>query len=253
MRTSILAVLLLGCVPKNRYEIAQIQLEATRTALSARTAGCYDEQTRKDDQIRSLEQEKARLQERVQDLADQVKALDASLAAARTSFASEQTAQLSAAIAALQDEEARTRHRSEEMAEIQSALQPLIDSGRLDAKVGQSGVRVQLPWDKLFQPGIEGLTPWGEALATDLAAAIDGLTGRRIRVEGHVDDPAFHSAAFSSSWELGFGRAMLVLRALQDHGLSLPAFAASYAVPMPGDEGPPKRVDVVIALRSADQ
>ena len=38
-----LLVLLLSCVTKGAHEVVEVQLDATRTALSAKNASCYEE------------------------------------------------------------------------------------------------------------------------------------------------------------------------------------------------------------------
>jgi flagellar motor protein MotB len=240
-----------ACVPKGQHELVQMQLDATRTALSARTGECYERDELHAAEVRTLQEEKGQLALRIEELGEQLETLQAALEATRSApGASEEP--LAAGLAALQEAEADARRRAEDLAEIEAALQPLVDAGRVVVRVADQHVRVELPWDKLFQPGIVGLTLWGQAITGDLALALAHLPARRVRVEGHANDPSFHSAEYPSAWELAVGRAMLVLRALKEGGMTMPSFAAGFVEPMPGDPGPARRIDVVIGLRALD-
>ena len=42
---------LLSCVTKNAHELVEVQLDATRTALSAKNASCYEEVHDRDNRL----------------------------------------------------------------------------------------------------------------------------------------------------------------------------------------------------------
>ncbi len=70
----------------------------------------------------------------------------------------------------------------------------------------------------LFKEGQAALT----AEAGKVLAGLTPVLARapsRLRVEGHTDDVAIHSAAFPSNWELSTARAISVTLYLEDHGI----------------------------------
>ncbi len=80
------------------------------------------------------------------------------------------------------------------------------------------GLTLQLQTRSFFTPGSDILRP--EALAI-LPGVVKILkeSKRKLRVEGHTDDTAIHSAQFPSNWELSTARALAVLRFLIHSGI----------------------------------
>ncbi len=71
----------------------------------------------------------------------------------------------------------------------------------------------------LFQPGQATLTTKARGVLSDVSSLLDHI-GNNIRVEGHTDDVAIHTASFPSNWELSTGRAIAVVRYLEEHGIA---------------------------------
>ena len=60
-----LAVLLLSCVTKGTHELVEVQLDATRTALSAKNASCYEDVRDRDVRLTARDEALHTLQLRV--------------------------------------------------------------------------------------------------------------------------------------------------------------------------------------------
>jgi chemotaxis protein MotB len=70
----------------------------------------------------------------------------------------------------------------------------------------------------LFREGQAALTQEAERVLSGLTPVL-ARAPSRLRVEGHTDDVAIHSAAFPSNWELSTARALSVVRYLEEHGI----------------------------------
>ncbi len=98
------------------------------------------------------------------------------------------------------------------------------------------------------------------ALTTDAERVLAGLTPvlakapSRLRVEGHTDDVAIHSALFPSNWELSTARAISVVRYLEGQGIDRERLSvAGYAEFHPlvandsaGNRAQNRRVEIVV-------
>lgn len=260
MRLLMLGLLVGGCVPKGRYEVAQIQLGATRTALSAREAAsrsALDEarereallQTRvaeveeliavQNEHALELEAEVDRLAavnaEHV--LADQAECVvdpdvelapDDPVGLRRTHV----DAALNDVVAALA-ERARTRmvvvERQRKHESVMAAFAKLVEDGRLEVVQTDDGSMVRLLVAKLYNENRTSVSPLGLAILRDVSAALQKLQDHDVTIVGHTDDVPYNSALLHSNWELGFAYAAGVLRTLRDMGTTLPLVAGSRA------------------------
>ncbi len=98
-------------------------------------------------------------------------------------------------------------------AESQAACPPAADQRR-----GET-VEVLLA-DVFFESGSAALTPDGRARLDNLAARLQrDYAGRTVRIEGHTDTQPIGpslQARFPTNWDLSTGRAVAVVRYLQD-------------------------------------
>ncbi len=267
MRAALLLVWVAGCVvPKGRYELVEVQLDATRTALSARTvqasedARAYEEQIAR--QLQEIVLRQLQLDELIARGALGERELDR-LQAERVALTTE--------IAALREEIERLRAANatrpapdeapepeptladQALTEIQRAVQehfheqlerervddanqavaramlPLVEAGHAEVFVERDEVIVRLSTARLFQEGWTTLSPRGEQVLEMVATALQQVPGRRVSIEGHTDDRPVHSAEFPSNWERGFSRAIAVLRELEGRAVPARLSATSHA------------------------
>jgi len=253
-------LLLIACVSKGDHELIQVQLDATRTALSAKNASCYQEGQANTERIAALELEldgtRGRLEaldERYQQLLDEVTATRSQLATLITSCSEppeekkpkrrrgqkEEEPPVPLVQATALDVLAALELRSRQLYEKQQRLaahQTLVEvfedlqaEGRLEVVLLQGASVVRIPVVQIFNEGRVSVSPRGEILLQRLAAALEGSAGMVIQVAAHTDDRPLHTAEHDSSWELGFDQAMTVLRMLQEAQVPASLSAASFA------------------------
>jgi len=80
-------------------------------------------------------------------------------------------------------------------------------TSRLDGGV----VRIEIPADKLFEPGTASLLPAGAALLSQTATEVSGVfKGQFIGIEGHTDTEPLQNATWGSPHQLSVARASAV-------------------------------------------
>lgn len=268
-----------ACVPKGRHELTEVQLDATRTALSARAAQCAADGQACEATVAALEAEISARQAQLDELARRealrdaeivrLEALRVGLAAELEALAAElakkgkapppqpaetvggrAVADIAAAVGEhLRETIERERHAAAR-AETEAAFAALVAEGRAELATRGEAVVVRFPTALLFQEGFTTLSPRGEQVAQAAAEALSRLPGRTVTVEGHTDDAPVHTAEWPSNWERGFSRAVAVLRALEAAGAGTRLSAASFAAtrPLGPDARQNDRVELVVAL-----
>ncbi len=261
-------LLLAGCVSKGRFELLEVQLDATRTAVSARSVQQAEETRALEARIAALEEELLLRQAEL----DLLRIREA-LADAAYEGAKEQIAMLVAEIDRLEalrdgtdplpevvrqvpepDLDAGLLHAR--FATLSQALAPVLD--RVWVRTEGTHLVVVVPLGQLVQEGWTTLSPRGEVLAADLTKALRAMPGVPVRVEGHTDAVPKHSATFPSNWERGFGAALVMLRAFEAEKAPVQLSAASWAGtrPLPdvdAEDPSQQRVELWIDLDPAQQ
>ncbi len=263
--------LLLSCVTKGSYELVEVQLDATRTALNARSAAYYEDLAERDAQIAALEDELERLRAAHRQLRERQERQVAELDAAREELArlgsrlededgepliDADVQQLRDALerasrAAFQEEQRMARFLS-----WRDRFAVLEGAGEVELELRGSQTVVRVPTKRIFNEGRVSVSPRGEVLLRDLAVALREGPEHTIEVIAHTDDRPFHTAEFNSSWELGFRQAMTLVRAFEQAGISEGVTAGSAAGKHPiADNATPegrdrnRRIELVITPR----
>jgi len=235
MRTLILLSLILGgCVGKRKY----LDLEAAHTATQAELA---QTQQQRDDTLALVEAANKKIDELEREIAaarGQIAELDKRLLAERSEKAEllKTRAQLSASIEemtrALGELAQRKAQAEESVAAFRDLIrrfQSLIDAGRLQVRIIDGRMVVQLATDVLFSSGSAGLNAEGRQAIREVAAVLADIPDRKFQVEGHTDDVPIRTERFPSNWELASARALTVVREMLDVGLGADRVsAASY-------------------------
>ncbi len=236
-----LVVLLLSCVTKGAHELVEIQLDATRTALSARNASCYTDIQDRDAHLSEQEQVISVLRVQNNTLTRHYEQQSAELESIRADLAAEispqtvERVQSALAVLALQEQTA-DRH-AEHLTTWQERLGSLESEGRLSVIDDGSDVLVRIPTVQVFNEGRVSVSPRGEVLLSALSEALADTRRDQLLVTAHTDSAPYHSAAHASSWELGFAQAMTLVRSLQTEEGEGHIVAASAAGTVPLVEG----------------
>jgi chemotaxis protein MotB len=101
---------------------------------------------------------------------------------------------------------------------LNTAMAPLIQSGKVKVIRTDKGITVEINASVLFDSGSAVL--WADAKRT-LWGVADLLASQpfRITVEGHTDDRPINTREFSSNWELSAMRATSVVHLFRDRGM----------------------------------
>lgn len=218
-------MLTFGCVPKKDYEALQTELRQANDQIAARDATVAEKESR----IQTLEEALAAQEAEAADLARRIADKEAALDTLRGEQAAlvKDRSRLKSSVedmrAALAELAARKEAADARVAEFRDLLdrfKALIDAGRLQVRIVDGRMVVQMATDILFQSGKADLSEEGTAALAEVAAVLSDIPDRRYQVEGHTDDVPIQTSRFPSNWQLASARAVNVVQALIDAGLA---------------------------------
>ncbi len=222
MGAVLLALTATGCVGKGKYTALQAELDATRAELqgkldgqSTRAKTCEQALAEEEAKVAELEKSIAQLEERNARLIKDKSQLDASVA------------DMQAALKELEERKAAAEARMDEYRSLLAKFKSLIDAGRLKVKIVQGRMVVELASDILFPSGSAELSADGRKAILEVAGVLASIPDRHFQVEGHTDDDPIRTERFPSNWELGAGRAITVVRTLQEGGVPVTRLSGS--------------------------
>lgn len=258
-----------GCVPKGRHELLEVQLDATRLAMSARAVQSQEDLqalrdqlddttleivlrqlqldelvirlSLQDAEIDRLQAESVALISEIERLQGRVEQLEQALSATRRgrealqatepppTIADEALARLQRQIRAQFHVEQETAHLERAHQDVVTAFAPLVEAEHAQILRAPGATVVRIATSRLFQEGWTTPSPRGEQILEATAAALATIPGRQVSIEAHTDDRPLHSAEFPSNWERGFSRAITVLRVLEAAGVPAQLSATSHA------------------------
>lgn len=143
--------------------------------------------------------------------------------------------------------------RVAEYLDLLARFKQLIDAGKLNVRIRDGRMVLDLPTDILFASASAKLSEEGQQALTEVGRILAEIR-RRFQVEGHTDNLRIRTAQFPSNWELGAARALAVVDTLIAAGVDPTALsAATYGEFRPAaDNATPqsrqrnRRIEVVI-------
>ncbi len=204
----LLALLLPGCKKVDELEAAladaQKQLGATQAEL--------DREKQKNSELQA---ENESLQSRMAQLDIEIKGLNDQI---------EQLAKNANATKAELDElRAEKAKREAELAvyrQLINDLRSLVDAGTIKLKFRKGRLTVELANAILFDSGSAKLKKEGKQALADLSTALKKAGQRDFLIAGHTDNIPMKSAKFANNWELSSGRAITVVKSLEENGMN---------------------------------
>lgn len=255
MRT-LLLLLLVGCVPKGRYEVSQIQLKATRAALQAREADAREKIDTAEGEIDELRTRVAELESlasiqlgHLEEMEAELDTLAAELAEhalydqetcpplptcdeegcavppeeppteeqiTRREHVDASVRHVADALARRARERLEASERRHQHEEALAAFQELVDDELVFVDRHPRGTLVRVLVAKLYNENTTTLSPLGIKTLGRMHDALGELRDHRVEVVGHTDDIPSSSVSLPSNWELGFAYAAGVVRTLED-------------------------------------
>lgn len=149
---------------------------------------------------RELEAALSRSRQETQVMQDEIAALREQLASTSTQLAQERAAGRPAVVA--------PPPAAETPPVIMESSMTKLSMPQVETRFDGGVVRIEIPADKLFEPGTATLLPGGAAILTQAAEQIDAVyTGHFVGIEGHVDTEPLQNASFGSPHQLTVARA----------------------------------------------
>lgn len=213
-----------GCVRQSTYDELQAQLDATRTQLEDELTqaqrerdACRGELAQTQSDLERQQTDRAALEKRLAELVKDKAQLDSSVE------------EMQEAIAELARRKAEADKRIEEFRQLLGRFQKLIDAGKLEVKIVDGRMIVQLATDVLFKSGSAKLSKEGREAISEVTQILASIPGRNFQIEGHTDNVPIRSKQYPSNWELAAARAQSVLQTMLKAGMPASRVsAASY-------------------------
>jgi chemotaxis protein MotB len=222
----LLALLTLACVPKKDFDALQAELDSERARLAAelatRDANIIDLQDaleREQDNVADLEEQIATLRDSWEKEVGILQGEKAELVRTKAQLKTS-VDEIKAALAELAERKAQADERVAAYRDMLARFKTLIDAGRLKVKIVNGRMVVELATDVLFASGKSDLSDGGRNALAEVGAVLKDIPERSFQVEGHTDNDPIKTAQFPSNWELGSARAVTVVRALIEAGVS---------------------------------
>jgi chemotaxis protein MotB len=234
----VVLLLLASCVTQGKYDDLKKQYDDARQELGVRQQKIGSlEQAIGAEQAKGqqLEQKIAAAQQQLSALEQQLTNEDAEIARLRAegkqqsdqlarvvkdrSALKQATDQLMQALAQLSARKAEADRRVAEYKSLLARFKGLIDAGKLQVKMADGRMVLELPTDVLFDTGSARLSKVGKEAIVEVAQVLRDMRERRFQIEGHTDNVPIHNDKYASNWELATGRALGVVRAMTEAGM----------------------------------
>lgn len=158
------------------------------------------------------------------------------------------------ALAELERRQAEADARIAEFQALLDKFKALIDAGKLKVRIREGRMIVELATDILFKSGKAGLSKEGVMAIQEVTQVFLTIPDRKFQIEGHTDNVPMSGDTYRSNWELASARALNVLHAMLEAGMSPNRIsAASYgeSIPVETNETPEgraanRRIEIVI-------
>jgi chemotaxis protein MotB len=137
---------------------------------------------------------------------------------------------MQAALAELKRQRAQAEARAAVYRSVLAKFKEMIDNGKLQVKIVDGRMVLQLQTDILFTSGSAKLSTEGALVIQQVGKLLSELPDRRFQVEGHTDNVPINTKTYPSNWELASARAINVVKemvaaGMPDSHVSAAAFA----------------------------
>lgn len=128
--------------------------------------------------------------------------------------------EMTAALAALREENARTEALANQYRDLLAGLQGLIDAGQLSVKIVDGRMILQMPSDVLFDSASAELSDQGRRNILQVSGILAAVPDKKLQIAGHTDALPINTEEFPDNWHLAAARAMGVLNTMLEAGVS---------------------------------
>ena len=224
------ALVLASCgIPEEQHNKVVQDLENMKQELATTQQAKTDSETELNAKIDALEAKIAALEAEKADLESKLNNSNAEL-----SMFQSKTGGLEKALAATKVELDELRKakvlqekRLAEYRKLTEQLASMVKTGKLQVKIRNGNMVIQLANNILFDTGKTDVKKDGQEALTELAGILQTIQNRRFLVAGHTDNVPISSGRYKSNWELSTARAVNVVQYLQDAGVNPSVLAAA--------------------------
>jgi chemotaxis protein MotB len=205
-----------GCVLKGTHD----EVVAQRDALANDKARLETRVRQMSASVESLDSERTRLLDELEDLRIKREELDAAVMRLERSesYLSTNLKAREEELAARKAELGRLRGTYETLV---ADLESEVSSGQIEIQRLREGLRLNVAQDILFASGSTRLNETGIQVLRKVSKQIEKL-GHRVEIQGHTDNVPIRATAasrFPTNWELAAARASVVVRLLATEGV----------------------------------
>lgn len=231
------ALLASGCVSQSKYDALQAKLNQTEKAYKGKVkerdasiSSLKADLEAKEKKIKEHDATIAKLKSDMGQLEEAGKQKDVAYKSLSDKLAGvikdrsrlrQSADELKKALDELNKRKAEADARVKQFKDLLARFKALIDAGKLKVKIVDGRMVLELPTDVLFKSGRAKLSEEGLAAVKEVAAVLATLpSNRRFQVEGHTDNVPIKTARFPSNWQLASARALNVVVAMVEAGLT---------------------------------
>jgi len=229
--------------------IRNISFGITVLAVAFITSGCVSSgtfekmQAGKNEEIMTLQQQKAELEKQRADLAQQKYQLEVKSSELaqqksdlelRSADLEQQNSAIQQQVATLEQQKAAlleaSQQRQQQYEALVQNLSKEVEQGQLQVRQYKNMLAVDLAEQIFFDSGRAKLKPGGKEVLKKVGDVLKGYQNKIIRVVGHTDNVPIAKAlqsTFPTNWELSVARATNVVRFLQEVGIEPERMVAS--------------------------
>lgn len=233
------AVVLLatGC-QKYKDQIASQKDEIEKLRLDV--AGLNGDKTGLEDSIAGLSSDKRALEEKLQELEARIASLMGYVGelegnleklggdkAAMSQKYQETLAEQQRLIDEMKKKQAQAQQRLDTLKGLLGKFKSLIAGGKLNVRIRDGKLMLELPSAVLFESGKYEVSENGLTTLGEVAKVLSQIKDREFQVAGHTDDVPVTTKSLVDNWNLSALRAVAVVRALQEMGVSPKNLSAS--------------------------
>ncbi|MFK7928506.1 MAG: OmpA family protein [Myxococcota bacterium] len=228
-----------ACVSKRKYTATEAALTQAKTdlaaAASAREALQGELDTANSDRSR-MTQELTAKQQGLTDLQRKLAEVESQLNSERSEKAEllktraqlkNSISEMTAALDELAKRKVEADKRVAAFQDLVDRFKDLINAGKLQVKIIDGRMVVQLATDVLFGSGSASLSTDGRQAIREVADVLKSIPDRRFQVEGHTDNVPISTERYPSNWELASARAVTVVKEMLDVGMPPGRISAS--------------------------
>lgn len=184
--------------------------EAERSTLASAKEACDTSSKELAAKIAEMEADLKARSEKIDELEVQLEALGSGKEALSKDLAAKEEK-----LKELRKEKALAKKRLETMKNMLSKFKKLIASGKLNVKVRNGKMVLELPSAILFESGKADLSQDGEATLKEVADVLSKIKNREFQVAGHTDTDPIRNSPYKTNWELSTARALSVVLFLE--------------------------------------